>query len=82
MKKAATQGIASFTQSFEEHDNHHSPLVGHSATLKRVSRSFWWLSIKKANKGAIETCDECQRNKMETIGSYNHCLFHNKYAKT
>ncbi|PRQ56667.1 putative nucleotidyltransferase, Ribonuclease H [Rosa chinensis] len=52
------------------HEFHSSLQAGHSGylrTLVRLSRSFYWPSMRKDIKSYIAACDQCQRQSYEAI---------------
>ncbi|KAF8397808.1 hypothetical protein HHK36_016731 [Tetracentron sinense] len=49
---------------------HDAPKAGHlviSRLNKRIRRTFYWSGMKKEIKANIAACDNCQRNKAETL---------------
>ncbi|KAJ9533992.1 hypothetical protein QJQ45_027094 [Haematococcus lacustris] len=51
----------------EMHDAVYSGHVGISKTLERVSRVFWWNTMRADVRYYVSTCDACQRDKASTL---------------
>ncbi|KAJ9518063.1 hypothetical protein QJQ45_009997 [Haematococcus lacustris] len=51
----------------EMHDAVFSGHVGISKTLERVSRVFWWNTMRADVRYYVSTCDACQRDKASSL---------------
>ncbi|KAJ9526429.1 hypothetical protein QJQ45_009904 [Haematococcus lacustris] len=51
----------------EMHDAVYSGHVGINKTLERVSRVFWWNTMRADVRYYVSTCDACQRDKASTL---------------
>ncbi|KAJ9515191.1 hypothetical protein QJQ45_002321 [Haematococcus lacustris] len=51
----------------EMHDAVYSGHVGISKTLERVSRVFWWNTMRADVRYYVSTCDACQRDKASSL---------------
>ncbi|KAJ9513207.1 hypothetical protein QJQ45_029305 [Haematococcus lacustris] len=51
----------------EMHDAVYSGHVGINKTLERVSRVFWWNTMRDDVRYYVSTCDACQRDKASSL---------------
>ncbi|KAJ9509777.1 hypothetical protein QJQ45_011617 [Haematococcus lacustris] len=51
----------------EMHDAVYSGHVGINKTLERVSRVFWWNTMRADVRYYVSTCDACQRDKASSL---------------
>ncbi|KAJ9508220.1 hypothetical protein QJQ45_021599 [Haematococcus lacustris] len=51
----------------EMHDAVYSGHVDMNSTLERVSRVFWWNTMRADVRYYVSTCDACQRDKASTL---------------